>query len=77
MDREKMLRKFLPRMEAIVYIDDGRVDRVETPDGFEIAECDRSPKLRAVVDAFGDSSSKGKSRVFVYKDGGIGVSVDS
>lgn len=42
-DRERMLDQYRPLMEAIVFLKDGTVDKVETPYGREFQPADRSP----------------------------------
>lgn len=73
---EKIIEENKPNMEAIIYLKDGIVDRVEAPDGAEIAEDDRSPQVQAVVDMYRDWPHKVTARLFLYKDGGMGCSID-
>ena len=75
-ETEKMIDEYRPLMEAIVFLKDGTVDRVETPYGKEIPESDRSPVVRKVVDMFREWPHKGSARLFVYPNCPFGVSVD-
>ncbi len=75
-ETEKMIDEYRPLMEAIVFLKDGTVDRVETPYGKEIPESDRSPVVRKVVDMFREWPHKGAARLFVYPNGSFGASVD-
>ena len=52
--RERLLDKFRPRMEAIVFLKDGTVEKVETPYGKEIPECDRSQRVQRLVEMYRD-----------------------
>ena len=45
-DKERMLDRYRPLMEAIVFLKDGTVDKVETPYGKEIPPSDRSPLVQ-------------------------------
>jgi hypothetical protein len=75
-ETEKMIDEYRPLMEAIVFLKDGTVDRVETPYGKEIPASDRSPVVRKVVDTFREWPHKGAARLFVYPNGSFGASVD-
>lgn len=74
--RERLLDKFRPRMEAIVFLKDGTVEKVETPYGKEIPECDRSQRVQRLVEMYRDWPHKVTSRLFDYPTGGFGVSID-
>ena len=75
-ETERMIDEFRPLMEAIVFLKDGTVDKVETPYGKEMPECDRSPVVQKIVEMFRESPHKGAARLFVYPDGSFGASVD-
>lgn len=75
-DTERMIDEHGSLMEAIVFLNDGTVDKVETPDGKEMPEGDRSPVVQKIVAMFRESSHKGAARLFVYPNGSFGASVD-
>ena len=75
-ETERIIDELKPRMEAIVYLKDGRVDKVETPYGREIPEGDRSWNVQSVVDMYSDWPYRVTARLFVYKDGCFGASID-
>ena len=73
---EKLLDEFRSRMEAIVFLRDGTVEKVETPYGKELPECDWSPRVKGLVEMYSDWPEKVAARLFVYPDSGFGVSID-
>ena len=73
---ERMIDECRPRMEAIIFLKDGTVDRVETPYGKEIPEGYRSHNVQSLVDMYLDWPHKGSARLFVYPDGSFGASID-
>ena len=73
---EKMIDEFRLRMEAIVFLRDGTVEKVETPYGKELPECDWSPRVKSLVEMYSDWPEKVAARLFVYPDAGFGVSID-
>lgn len=75
-ETERMIDEFRPLMEAIVFLKDGTVDKVETPYGKEMPEGDRSPVVQKIVAMFRESPQKGAARLFVYPNGSFGASVD-
>ena len=75
-ETEKMIDEYRPLMEAIVFLKDGTVDRVETPYGKEMLEGDRSQVVPKIVDMFRVSPHKGAARLFIYPNGSFGASVD-
>ena len=75
-ETERMIDEFRPLMEAIVFLKDGTVDKVETPYGKEMPEGDRSPVVQKIVAMFRESPHKGAARLFVYPNGSFGASVD-
>ena len=75
-ETERMIDEYRPLMEAIVFLKDGTVDKVETPYGKEMPESERSPVVQKVVDMFRESPHKGPARLFVYPNGCFGASVD-
>jgi len=76
-ETERMIEECKPEIEAIVYLRDGQVDRVETPDGKDVPEGERSPNIQAVVDMYQDPSCRVTARLYVYEDGGFGASIDN
>ena len=75
-DKERMLDRYRPLMEAIVFLKDGTVDKVETPYGKEIPPSDRSPLVQKIVEMYSDWPYKVRARLFVYPEGHFGASVD-
>ena len=75
-EQEKMIDEFRSRMEAIVFLRDGTVEKVETPYGKELPECDWSPRVKSLVEMYSDWPEKVAARLFVYPDAGFGVSID-
>ena len=75
-ETERMIDELRPLMEAIVFLKDGTVDKVETPYGKEMPEGDRSPVVQKIVDMFRESPYKGAARLFVYPNGCFGASMD-
>ena len=75
-DKERMLDRYRPLMEAIVFLKDGTVDKVETPYGKEIPPSDRSPLVQKIVEMYSDWPYKVRARLFVYPVGRFGASVD-
>ncbi len=75
-EAERMIDECRPLMEAIVFLKDGTVDKVETPDGKEIPEGYRSPNVQSLVDMYRDWPHKGSARLFVYPDGSFGACLD-
>ena len=74
--KERMIDDHRHLMEAIVFLKDGTVDKVETPDGKEIPESGRSTVVQKIVAMFRESPHKGAARLFVYPNGCFGASVD-
>ena len=75
-DGERFIDEYRHLMEAIVFLKDGTVEKVETPYGKAIPECDRSPNVQSLVEMYSDWSHKVTARLFVYPDGSFGASVD-
>ena len=75
-ETERMIDEYRHLMEAIVFLKDGTVDKVETPYGKELPECDRSPVVQRVVDMYREWPHKCRARLFVYPNGCFGASVD-
>ena len=75
-DKERMLDRYRPLMEAIVFLKDGTIDKVETPYGKEIPPSDRSPLVQKIVEMYSDWPYKVRARLFVYPEGHFGASVD-
>ena len=73
---EKMIDGFRSRMEAIVFLRDGTVEKVETPYGKELPECDWSPRVKCLVEMYSDWPEKVTARLFVYPEGGFGAAID-
>ncbi|MBO7654735.1 MAG: hypothetical protein J6U40_07410 [Kiritimatiellae bacterium] len=75
-ETEKLIDELRHEMEAIVFLKDGTVEKVETPYGKELPASDWSPAVQGVVDIYRDWPHKIKARLFVYPNGGFGVSLD-
>ena len=75
-ETERMIDEFRPLMEAIVFLKNGTVDKVETPYGKEMPEGDRGPVVQRVVEMFREWPHKGPARLFVYPNGCYGASMD-
>ena len=78
MDREteRAIDELRHEMEAIVFLRDGTVEKVETPYGKELPESDWGPAVQGVVDTYRNWPYKIKARLFVYPNGGFGVSLE-
>ena len=74
---ERLIDEYRHLMEAIVFLKDGTVEKVETPYGKEIPDGYRSPNVQGIVDMYRDWPYNGTARLFVYPDGTFGASVDS
>ena len=75
-DKERLIDKFRPQMEAIVFLRDGTVEKVETPYGREIPPGERSPAVQGVVEMYSNWPHKVTARLFVYPNGAFGASLD-
>ena len=75
-ETERMIDEFRPLMEAIVFLKDGTVDKVETPYGKEMPEGDRSPVVQRIVEMYREWPHNGPARLFVYPNGCYGASMD-
>ena len=75
-ETERMIDEFRPLMEAIVFLKDGTVDKVETPYGKEMPEGDRSPVVQRIVEMYREWPHNGPARLFVYPNGCFGASMD-
>ena len=76
LETERMIDEFRSQMEAIVFLKDGTVEKVETPYGKEIPECDWSQNVQSLVEMYRDWEGKGSARLFLYPDGSFGACID-
>ena len=75
-DKERLIDEYRHLMEAIVFLKDGTVEKVETPYGKEIPDGARSPTVQRVVEMYRNWPHKVTARLFVYPNGAFGASVD-
>ena len=54
LETERLIDESRSKMEAIVFLKDGTVEKVETPYGKEIPECDRSQNVQSLVEMYRD-----------------------
>ena len=75
LETERLIDESRSKMEAIVFLKDGTVEKVETPYGKEIPECDRSQNVQSLVEMYRDWPHKGSARLFAYPDGSFGAAI--